>query len=1668
MKNGKIRTVADIAIIGMAGRFPGADNYREFWQNLVDGRSSIREIPQERWDWREVYGDPAQAGNKTNIKWGGFIHDVDKFDPLFFNISPQEANYTDPQHRLFLQSVWHAIEDAGYRSCDLAGKQIGVYAGVSKNDYAELMRENSETIISFVSTGTVHSILANRVSYLLDLRGKSEVVDTACSSFLVALNNAVRDLRSDQCEAAIVGAVNTMLTPTMFISHSKSGMLSQDGKCKTFDADANGYVRGEGVGVVLLKPLCDAQQDNDQVIGIIKGCAVAHGGRSNALTSPKVSSQAAVITAALNDADVDASTIGYVEAHGTATPLGDPVEINGLKAAYLADNDSPSSDINSEQATHCGLSSVKTNIGHLECAAGVAGLIKVLLSFKHKKIPSLLHYKKLNPYIELSGSPFFIVSETHDWQRLTQDDQEIPLRAGLSSFGMGGVNAHVILEEPPARSEQSLAAPEANRLILLSAKKGRLQAQAQQLLDFLKQDSDDIPPIDDIAYTLMFGRDEREQRLAFVCQTLSQISEILSAYLDQTASGLDTLGLDEREPVNYYQGLAAKNKSRKPLTVSESPESDSGKLTELAQHWVEGQAIPWLQDDVKGQRCSLPTYPFEKRSCWFKSLKRPEASTLPIPTEPSAESNIWIAEIAVSDKIIASHTVQNNNMLPGVGYLQLIREKVIYGADISASKAASAWQICDTYWLTPLLSKGQSQTLTIKGRSNLEISSASGSHCRACVPEQPTPPAKLTLDIAGLKQACINSLTQSELYPLFLAHGLDYGPEFQVIQTLSWTEHEALAEIDTSAGFEVGILDGVFQTAAALSIKSERANVQQYVPYFLGDVRGEGSLSAIKYVYVKQAPKSDNNAAICQFDMQACDANGQVIVHFKDFSKRALKPSDSLENMLYYRSQWRQQPGLKAADSAIHGLLTVNTDEATEQRLSDLNPLLRLTLNDTDPQSAAQCKDALGSFKASIKASNDKALSDNKKTALSHVIVQALKPGPSDLSVLLLLIQSLIKAKIKQPIKILYLAEASSEEVWPSIYAAGGLARTLKFENANIHLEVIGLDTLAGADLNDEILSQPAPLHEVQYRDGQRWIREMQPLRFNNEAQDLAIPIKHGGTYVLAGGAGGLGRIFAIHLAQHYQARLILLGRRPLDKTIQTLLDQLQILGAKAEYLTVDICQADQVKSVFTQIRQMHGQLQGIVQASGLIDDNFILKSSVSSFQKVLAPKYSGTRHLDEVSAEDKLDFFIMFSSVAALMPNQGQCAYAAGNSYMDAYADYRSQQVAAQKRSGMSLAINWPLWAQGGMGVSKEEQAHLLNEFGMEPLVTNKGLALFKYLLAQRQLPIHQNSGHWVAMEGDAQKIKRHFNIQRPQVSLPDEALIDYLQQDLKILLAQAEEMPLEDIACDEPFGALGLDSVGFVTMTNGINEALDTAVKPTLFFECETLTQLSQYLCRHQRDKVLARYATCPELAPRYSSMGLLDVEKSDRAKGTYQRQYNNREFYMVDHVVQGQYNVPGACYIEMARQAAVLDRPTQVVTQLSNNYWAKQLSSHGEPFTAFTQLTRRDNASAYEIYSLGDEGQKVVHASGEVHYHQADKAPVFGKLDLGAIRQRCHLSRSREEVYQQIHAEGLIVGPSFMPMQSIVMNEHEALACLALPEAITDTREDYLLHPTLLTGV
>ncbi|QRK08317.1 AMP-binding protein [Archangium violaceum] len=509
-----------IAIIGMGCRLPGAESPEAFWSLLHGGRDVIREVPPERWDVESFYAATPATPGKMSTRWGGFLEQVDRFDPGFFGISPREARGIDPQQRLLLEVGWEALENAGYAPTSLAGSRTGVFIGISSSDYAQLQFSRTGALDAYSGTGGALSIAANRLSYLMDWHGPSMAVDTACSSSLVALHQACQSLRRGECSLALAGGVNLLLAPHLTVTFSQARMMASDGRCKTFDASADGYVRSEGAGVVVLKRLSDALRDGDTVLALVRGSAVNQDGRSNGLTAPNGPAQQEVIRQALADAGVDATRIGYVEAHGTGTPLGDPIELHSLRDVLMPGR-SP------EQ--RCWVGSVKTNVGHLEAAAGITGVLKVVLSLKHQEIPAHLHFEKLNPHISIEGVPLAIPAERQPWP-----SGRTPRLAGVSSFGFGGTNAHVILEEAPAPAAAPARASEERPLHVLglsARSESALRELARRHATWLAAHPE--LSVADVCFSANTGRSRFEHRLAAVAETGTE----LRARLEDFAAG---------------------------------------------------------------------------------------------------------------------------------------------------------------------------------------------------------------------------------------------------------------------------------------------------------------------------------------------------------------------------------------------------------------------------------------------------------------------------------------------------------------------------------------------------------------------------------------------------------------------------------------------------------------------------------------------------------------------------------------------------------------------------------------------------------------------------------------------------------------------------------------------------------------------------------------------------------------------------------------------------------------------------------------------------------------------------------------------------------------------------------------------------------------------------
>ncbi|MGZ9224710.1 MAG: type I polyketide synthase, partial [Anaerolineales bacterium] len=581
-----------IAIIGMSCRFPGAANSPEaFWRLLETGTDAISQVPADRWNSADLYdSDPAMPG-KMNSRWGGFIDQIDQFDANFFGISPREATQMDPQQRLVLEIAWEAIENSGLTKDELAGSKTGVYIGVHSHSADYTLRQYSDpsAIDIYTGTGTAHNVIAGRLAYLFDLRGPSMTVDTACSSSLVAVHLACQSLRSNESQMALVAGVNLMLSPEFTIAASKMHMLAPDGRCKAFDAQANGFVRGEGCGVIVLKRLSDALAHGDNIIALIRGSALNQDGRTNGLTAPNGLSQQQVVRQALENAAVGPSEIGFVEAHGTGTSLGDVIELDALGTIFDREN---------RNGKPCFLGSAKTNIGHLEGAAGIAGLIKAVLSLQKRMIPPLVHFKNLNPNISLKNTSLVVPSTLQPWQEARKRF------AAVSSFGWSGTNAHVVLEEaPPADSKFSSASTNPYLLPLSAHAPEALRDLARSYSSFLTQAS----PSDlaDVCYTASCRRTHHANRLALVGASSDELINKISAFLQENLP-VEISRIDDQAKIVFVfpgQGSQWLGMGRELLKQNQVFRETLQRCEQAIQPWVD-----WSLTEQLGLDEDSPNY----------------------------------------------------------------------------------------------------------------------------------------------------------------------------------------------------------------------------------------------------------------------------------------------------------------------------------------------------------------------------------------------------------------------------------------------------------------------------------------------------------------------------------------------------------------------------------------------------------------------------------------------------------------------------------------------------------------------------------------------------------------------------------------------------------------------------------------------------------------------------------------------------------------------------------------------------------------------------------------------------------------------------------------------------------------------------------------------------
>ncbi|WP_342418534.1 SDR family NAD(P)-dependent oxidoreductase [Paenibacillus sp. FSL H8-0168] len=1459
-----------IAIVGMSGVFPMARDVDEFWKNLEEGRDCITEIPEDRWDWKTYYGDPEQEANKTNIKWGGFIDGIYEFDPLFFGISPREAALMDPQQRLLMTYIWKAIEDAGIQAGSLSGTRTGIFVGTANSGYSGMIYQGNVGVEAYSSSGMAPSVGPNRMSYFLNIHGPSEPVETACSSSLVAIHRAVRAIEDGSCEMAIAGGVNVIITPELHISFNKAGMLCEDGRCKTFSNKANGYVRGEGAGMLFLKKLKDAEKDGDHIYGVIRGTAVNHGGRANSLTAPNPRAQADVLVNAYTKAGIDPRTVSYIEAHGTGTELGDPIEINGLKAAFKELYENTEGPGITE--SHCGLGSVKTNIGHLELASGIAGVIKVLLQLKHKKLVKSLHCDAINPYIKLEGSPFYIVQEAQEWK--PQRDilgEDIPRRAGVSSFGFGGANAHLVIEEyilgKQEQNSITLTTPKSAIVVLSAKSEGQLQEQAQLLLAAIGEHPFTDSSLVDIAYTLQVGREAMEERLAFVAGSLRELEEKLKGFVE----GRDGIhGLYVGHAKRHREENRAREDGEGAGTAIDVLVSE-GSYGKIADLWVKGVVIDWalLYGEAKPNRISLPTYPFAKeRYCITDINKRTGASGVVLERETAVgihpllqrnTSNIYGLQFSSiftgKEFFLSHHVIRGQKLLPGVAYLEMARAAVEQVAGSPEDKWTSI-RLKDVDWIRPVVVGEESVDVSIGlypqdgGEIAYEIYSKSGatdtelvvhSEGRAVIVPVAEIPA---IDIETLLEQCsLGSFSSRQCYEAFAAMQVSYGPGHQGIEKIYIGVGQALAKLSLPSSIyhtmerfvmHPCLMDSALQATIGLimSTGDRKASIKPALPFALEELEVFNGCTSEMWAWIRNSEDSRQNGSLQKLDIDLCDEQGNVCVRMKGFSSRVAEggtggPDEwTAPETLMLEPVWEEQA------IALEG-----TAPDYQQHL--------VILCEPGYISGEIIESQMNGVQCLILQSEEKSIDARFRTYATQVFEA---------------IQHILKTESKGKTLVqLVVPVQDHQQVFSGL---SGLLKTAWLENPVLVGQLIEMDVEQDSAGMINILqenSRSSIEPHIRYQSGRRHVAVWTEIKASGEV--ISIPWKDRGVYLITGGTGSLGLIFAEEITR--QARdttLILVGRSPLRGDTKARIEEIEALGARVVFRQVDVADKRAVEVLIRDIQEEFGKLDGIVHSAGMVSDNFIIKKTREELQNVLAPKVTGLVNLDQACKEIPLDFFILFSSVAGSLGNIGQADYAAANAFMDAYAKYRSTLVEREQRQGRTISVNWPLWKEGGMRIDGETEK-IMEGMGMFAMETGAGIRALYQSLASEKNQVMVLEGHasqlretllqqpFLDQAGDASSMVRESEMGSV---IGQDLLAEKAANYLKQLLATSIRLPARQIETDAPMEKYGIDSIMIKQLTRELEKTFGTLPK-TLFFEYQNIRELTQYFLKvHQKQLI------------------------------------------------------------------------------------------------------------------------------------------------------------------------------------------------------------------------
>ena len=1361
-----------IAVIGVGCRLPGGiETPEEYWEKLANRVYAIKRMPEDRYN-ASLRCDPCKI---EKAPFGGFLDSIDMFDADFFKISRREAECMDPQQRLLLEVTWEAIERACIDASTLRGTKGGVFVGITAMDYSRIaLNRSSDNLDAYTATGNALNAAAGRIAYLLGLNGPAMSVDTACSSSLVAIHLACQALRHGEADLALAGGVNVLLMLKPFISFSKWGMMAPDGRCKTFDASADGFVRSEGCGMLVLKRLTDAYSAKDPILALIRGSAVNQDGASSGLTVPNGQAQERVISDALRFARISAQQISYVEAHGTGTSLGDPIELEAIAHVLCAER---------SNGNPLRVGSVKTNIGHLESASGVVGLIKVILMLNHRAIPPQINFRNLSPKIHIGDAPLEIATSMIPWPK--KSDSRI---AGVSSFGFSGTNAHLIVEEAPAIERVASKWERPMHILPLSAKdKVALRDLAACYARYLEDAS--LQTAADVCFSSGAGRSHFNHRLAVIGRDANEFSNKLSIYLK------------EKDTKSIFLGQAVQS-GRQPK-VAFLFSGQGSEYVEMGRELYETQPIfreaidecdYELRSKIEKPLLSI-LYPaqgaesvFDETSYTLPALFAVEFALARLwrswGVNPSAVMGHSVGEY-VAACVAGVFSLQDGLKL--IAELGHLIEAIPRGG---ASVAVSATEERVAHEIEPYRNKVS--IAAVNGPENVMITGFKT--------EIDTIIKRLVAGGVQFERLSASHAFHSPLMELMLSEFQKtietvafLQPQIQMVSNLSgkaagvneisrpdwWIEQvrrpvrfaesiQTLEQLGCEIFVEVGpqpVLLGMAQLCLSgkrkllPSLRRDKADWNQLLEslatLFVNGIdvdwagfdrsysRRKVQLPTYQFQRKRywieddeyQIPAESENTLIpCEDWLYTVGWQPKEIDGSKISDEK--KGFDASGNWLIFRDA-------DGAGDILSRMLTGKGEKCFVVLPGEAYKYIKDDHWEVNPR----CPQDYWNLLKSISEVNGNKLRGvinlwAMSTQEEEITISSLKRDQvKGCANVLHIVQAIVKARYSEPPKLYVVTRGVQKilarTILPNVSQAPlwGLGNVIAMEHPAINCIRIDLDPLNDRQEEVRRIFDEIWFHQLEsqitYRDGQRYVarlkreRNFTDKKTGDRSTEFSIPDELNGSYLIAGGLGALGFSVARMLIARGARHLLLVSRSGASEARKRDIQQIENTGAEVMIIQGDIAVEADAERIFMTIREKMPPLQGVVHCAGVLDDGILLQQNWQRFEKVLSPKLEGAWNLHKRTENMKLKFFVLFSSAASVFGSAGQGNYAAANAFLDYLAIYR-------KAKGLTaISINWGPWGEAGMAAALGARGERLRVgYGVGKIEPLQGIKVLAELL--------------------------------------------------------------------------------------------------------------------------------------------------------------------------------------------------------------------------------------------------------------------------------------------------------------------------------------------------